>query len=358
MPRPPQSSPARPAQPSESRLSLPSASRAALPPPRPTPSQLTPRLARGAVVVLAILALAAALLTGCSGGDDDSSAPEDSIPAEPQFGYTGYDTPTGLETALVQSEPASDQLYPAPTTSTESESAPADVEAADPDSANTDPAGTAPAASELAPGPDNLLLRHLHNLDAPAAVDELHQLRYDSQQVCGSQSFTPDYSLPDEMTQAIVTPENALVTSYDVATAVWDYYHTVSRTYQQPALEKLLCLTRVTTAPKLKWRWEDLRGLVAGDASVTFLLPTDVEVLGLLTGTAMAVACLPPRAYGELSANDLAMATLMSLRWAGSRWRVSTTQDFPGKPCDELAQEMTETMESELTSTGEGWIMI
>lgn len=317
-------------------------------------------------IVLAVLVLAAALLAGCS--SDDSSAAEDGIPEEPQFGYTGYDIPTGLETELVQPEPASDQLFPAPASSAESESAPADrtattgATAANPDPIGSDPigadsVGAAPGDSGLAHDPDNLILRHLHTLDAPAAVNELHQLRYDSQQVCGSQSYAPDYSLPDEMTQAIVTPENAVRTSHDVAAAIWDYYHTVSRTYQQPALEKLLCLTRVTTAPKLRWRWEDLRGLVAGDASVTFSLPTNVRVLGLITGTAMAVACLPPRAYGELSANDLEVATLMSLRWAGSRWRVSTTQDFPGKQCDVLELEMRQTMESEQTSTGEGWIM-
>ena len=206
-------------------------------------------------------------------------------------------------------------------------------------------------------GAQSALGEEIYSQDAETGVMTLRESGFSSQEICGSQPLIDDFALPEEKTQAIITPENAAPTAEDVKAAVWEYYEVVARTFQQPSAQGLLCLARVATLPKLEWKWEDLKVLVSEQLETNFLLPTEVHVVGLLTGSALAVACLPPLAYGELSADNQEIAALALLRWSGGRWRVSTTQDFPGENCRDRARFTQQSYEDDISDTGDAWIL-
>lgn len=199
------------------------------------------------------------------------------------------------------------------------------------------------------------------SLDAAEAVEELHRQGFSSQETCGAPSFIPDYAEAEELTYAVVTDENADLTARDAASAVWEYYAVVAQTHEQPAPQGLLCLSRVAMLPKLEWKWADLRDLVAAETSVSYLLPQKVHVVGLMTGNALAVACLPPRAYGELSQDDAPIAATLLLRWAGDRWRVSVAEDFGSEDlsgdgfCDRRLSAVRAEFADDTADTGERW---
>lgn len=206
------------------------------------------------------------------------------------------------------------------------------------------------------------------SLDAAEAVEELHDQDFNSQEICGAPSFIPDFVEAEEITYAVITDENALLTARDAANAVWEYYEVVAQTHEQPAPQGLLCLSQVAMLPKLEWKWADLRDLVSAEKSVSYLLPDEVHVVGLMTGNALAVACLPPMAYGELSLNDAPIATALLLQWAGGRWRVSVAKDaetedaeaealadYDGSFCDRHVQIQQAEFADDIADTGESW---
>lgn len=207
---------------------------------------------------------------------------------------------------------------------------------------------------------DSSVMRVL-SLDAAEAVEELHRQGFSSQETCGAPSFIPDYAEAEELTYAVVTDENAALTARDAAKSAWEYYAVVAQTHEQPAPQGLLCLAQVAMLPKLEWKWADLRDLIAGEASVSYLLPQKVHVVGLMTGNALAVACLPPLAYGELSQDDAPVAATLLLRWAGDRWRVSIAEDFGAEDansqgfCERHLSAVRAEFADDTADTGERW---
>ena len=201
------------------------------------------------------------------------------------------------------------------------------------------------------------------SLGAAEAVEELHRLGFDSQETCGAPAFIPDYAEADELTYAVVTDENAALTARDAAKAVWEYYKVVAQTHQQPAPQGLLCLAQVSMLPKLEWKWADLSDLIASETSVAYLLPQSVHVFGLMTGNALAVACLPPLAYGELSLSEAPLAASLLLQRAGGRWRVSVAEDSEPEAledddssfCDRFIQTQQAEFADDVADTGERW---
>ena len=201
------------------------------------------------------------------------------------------------------------------------------------------------------------------SLSAAEAVEELHRLGFDSQETCGAPAFIPDYAEADELTYAVVTDENAALTARDAADAVWEYYKVVAQTHQQPAPQGLLCLAQVSMLPKLEWKWADLSDLIASETSVAYLLPQRVHVFGLMTGNALAVACLPPLAYGELSLSEAPLAAALLLQRAGGRWRVSVAEDSETEAledhdssfCDRFIQTQQAEFADDVADTGERW---
>lgn len=189
-------------------------------------------------------------------------------------------------------------------------------------------------------------------LNAQEAVEVLNDFSFTSQEVCDASEYAEDYAVPGDFTYAVVTSENAPATSADVENAVWEYYEAVALSHSLPDALQLLCLARVSTQPKVEDKWGDLIHLIQVQSSVEFLLPEDVFVAGLSTGSAVAVACLPPRAYGELSADDSPISAKVTLRWAGGRWRVSFVEDRPAIACPEFL----EALKTELQDEG-GWIL-
>ena len=201
------------------------------------------------------------------------------------------------------------------------------------------------------------------SLGAAEAVGELHRLGFDSQETCSAPAFIPDYAEADELTYAVVTDENAALTARDAAKAVWEYYKVIAQTHQQPAPQGLLCLAQVAMLPKLEWKWADLSDLIASETSVAYLLPQSVHVFGLMTGNALAVACLPPLAYGELSLSEAPLAASLLLQRAGGRWRVSVAEDSEPEAledddssfCDRFIQSQQAEFEDDVADTGERW---
>ena len=198
------------------------------------------------------------------------------------------------------------------------------------------------------------------SLGAADAVEELHRLGFDSQEICGAPSFIPDFAEAEESTYAVITDENAALTARDAANAVWEYYTVVEQTHREPASQGLLCLSQVAMLPKLEWKWADLRDLIVGETGVSYLLPQRVHVVGLMTGSALAVACLPPLAYGELSFGDAPIASALLLQWAGGRWRVSVaedseTSDYDNGFCDRHVQAQQAELAGDVADTGEKW---
>ncbi len=277
-------------------------------------------------------------LTSCSDTDADDSLSDNNNSVEPEFGYTGFDKAGFLPASLLANDRS---IAQAEATSRQHSSSSI---ASDGGEQNGSSAQSATSGQLL-------------GIAAEDAVIWLHQLGYSSQQLCQARLLVDDFALPQDKTQAIVTPQNAARTAEDVEDAVWNYFQVVAQTFREPFLQKLLCLARVATLPKLEWKWKDLQGLVRGQTSVTFLQPTEVHVVGLLTGSAIAVACLPPLAYGELAADNQEIATSLLLRWAGGKWRVSVTQDFPGEQCRELASRLKQEYENDISTTGQSWIL-
>ncbi len=166
------------------------------------------------------------------------------------------------------------------------------------------------------------------SLKAEEAVEALHHQGLTSQEICGAPPGIADFAKVEETTYAVVTDKNISPTARDVAAAVWQYYSVVAETHEAPVVQGLLCLAQVTIQPKLEWKWADLRDLISSETSVSYLLPEEVHVVGLMTGNALAVACLQPLAYGTLSLDDAPIVTTLLLQWAGDRWRVSVAEDF------------------------------
>lgn len=166
------------------------------------------------------------------------------------------------------------------------------------------------------------------SLEAEEAVEALHHQGLTGQEICGAPPGISDFAKAEENTYAVVTDKNTTPTARDVAAAVWQYYSVVAKTHNEPAVQGLLCIAQVTIQPKLEWKWADLRKLISSETSVSYLLPEEVHVVGLMTGNALAVACLQPLAYGQLSLDDAPIATTLLLQWAGDRWRVSVAEDF------------------------------
>ena len=327
--------------------------------------------------------LAVAVLGGVLLSNSKQTAVEVETPSEPEVDYTGFDRAVDFgaaEPELPQDSPSAVGAEAGDNVAAAAAAATADVQAEAGDNAaavagtaNTaaaaaaDTAAAAAAtaerqsASQLAAdslsAADRELLEALRNLDAHAGVVRLHQLGYTSQQTCGTQPFIDDFALPDNPTQAIITPQNAGRTAIDVAAAVREYYRVQARVYQAPGLTQLFCLARVATLPKLEWKWRDLKGLVSRQASAEFAQPLEVRVVGLLTGYAVAVACLPSGAYGQLSLDNQPIAALLLLRWAGGRWRVSTAEDHPGEPCEQFTAQTRQRYEDDTADTGESWLL-
>lgn len=287
---------------------------------------------------VAFAAVATALMAGCS----DQRVPVAEEPAE--AGFTGVDEPVAQE-GFQEAE----------------ESAESDV-----GSAAWNIAGSAesvklfPAAlPETLSDAEEVSVMRVLSLDAAEAVEELHRQGFSGQETCGAPSFIPDYAEAEELTYAVITDENAELTARDAANAAWEYYAVVAQTHEQPAPQRLLCLSQVAMLPKLEWKWADLRGLITGEARVSYLLPEEVHVVGLMTGNALAVACLPPWAYGELSRDGAPIAATLLLRWAGDRWRVSFAEDFAAEAGDDFCDRHLSAVRTEFaddaTYTGEGW---
>ena len=358
------------------------------------------RIFRSAVLLpTGVAVLAAAVVGGLLLGNSKQAAVVEETPTELEFGYTGFDRAVSFAAAeqellqdgsslagaeageqlpgiagaeageqlpgIVGAE-AGEQL---PGTAGDGEHLPGAGTVAERLSAAVAAAKHLPAAgagerqpesqllSSALSAADRELLEALQNLDARAGVAELNQRGYASQQSCGAQPWVEEFALPDNPTQAIVTPQNAGRTAADVAAAVQEYYQVQAQVYHAPGLVRLFCLARVTTLPKLEWKWHDLRELVARQVSVEFLQPLEVRVVGLLTGHAVTVACLPPGAYGQLSLDDKPIVALLLLRWAGGRWRVSTVEDFPGESCQKFTDQTRQRYASDTSDTGEGWIL-
>lgn len=287
---------------------------------------------------VAFAAVATALIAGCSG----QRMPVAEEPAE--TGFTGVDEPMARE-GFQEAE-----------------------ESAEGDAGNTagNVAGSTESVKLFPAAPPEVLsdaeeasVMRVLSLDAAEAVEELHRQGFSGQETCGAPSFIPDYAEAEELTYAVITDENAALTARDAANAAWEYYAVVVQTHEQPAPQGLLCLSQVAMLPKLEWKWADLRDLIAGEAKVSYLLPEEVHVVGLMTGNALAVACLPPWAYGELSWDSAPIAATLLLQWAGDRWRVSSAEDFAAEAGDDFCDRHLSAVRAEFADdaadTGERW---
>jgi len=334
------------------------------------------------LTALALLTVLSFWLASCSSKASTGSQLGVDETLEPEIGYTGLDVTEAVATALGSNlelatleSPAQDLRYAEDASSSENSLDFSDLpetenQSGSPntlgpdgqaDSINpVDPADPEEGSAKLFPslsGAQTAVSEAIYLQDAAAGVMTLKAAGFSSQEICGSQPLINDFALPEEITQAIITPANVAPTAEDVKAAVWEYYEVVAQTFRQPSAQGLLCLAKVATLPKLEWNWQDLKVLASERLEVNFLLPTEVHVVGLLTGSAVAVACLPPLAYGELSADNQAIAASVLLRWAGGRWRVSTTQDFPGENCRDRARFTQQSYESDISDTGEAWIL-
>lgn len=300
---------------------------------------------RFAAIAVAVCVLA----IGCS--EQKASVAEE--PA--QVGFTGVDEPVLQDGRAERHDLAADDAEEEADESTGERTGNLDREAAVSQGAKLFPV----VLSETDVDAEGAPVMRVLSLGAAEAVEELHRLGFNSQETCGAPSFIPDFAEAEELTYAVITDENAALTARDVANAVWEYYAVVARTHRQPSPQGLLCLSQVAMLPKLEWKWEDLRDLVAGDTSVSYLLPQRVNVVGLMTGNASAVACLPPMAYGELSLSDAPLAAALLLQWAGGRWRVSVAEDYASDyeedPCDRHVQIQRAELAGDVADTGERW---
>ena len=300
---------------------------------------------RFAAIAVAVCVLA----IGCS--EQKASVAEE--PA--QVGFTGVDEPVLQDGRAERHDLAADDAEEEADESTGERTGNLDREPAVSQGAKLFPV----VLSETDVDAEDAPVMRVLSLGAAGAVEELHRLGFNSQETCGAPSFIPDFAEAEELTYAVITDENAALTARDVANAVWEYYAVVAQTHRQPAPQGLLCLSQVAMLPKLEWKWGDLRDLVAGDTSVSYLLPQRVNVVGLMTGNASAVACLPPMAYGELSLSDAPLAAALLLQWAGGRWRVSVAEDYASDyeedPCDRHVQTQRTELAGDVADTGERW---
>ena len=300
---------------------------------------------RFAAIAVAVCVLA----IGCS----EQKAPVAEEPA--QVGFTGIDQPVLQDGRAERHDLAADDAEEEADESTGERTGNSDREAAVSQGAKLFPA----VLSETVVDAEDAPVMRVLSLGAAEAVEELHRLGFNSQETCGAPSFIPDFAEAEELTYAVITDENAALTARDVANAVWEYYAVVARTHREPSPQGLLCLSQVAMLPKLEWKWDDLRDLIAGETSVSYLLPQRVHVVGLMTGNASAVACLPPMAYGELSMSDVPLAAALLLQWAGGRWRVSVAEDYASDyeedPCDRHVQTQRAELADDVADTGERW---
>lgn len=300
---------------------------------------------RFAAIAVAVCVLA----IGCS--EQKASVAEE--PA--QVGFTGVDEPVLQDGRAERHDLAADDAEEEADESTGERTGNSDREAAVSQGAKLFPV----VLSETDVDAEGAPVMRVLSLGAAEAVEELHRLGFNSQETCGAPSFIPDFAEAEELTYAVITDENAALTARDVANAVWEYYAVVARTHREPSPQGLLCLSQVAMLPKLEWKWDDLRDLVAGETSVSYLLPQRVNVVGLMTGNASAVACLPPMAYGELSLSDAPLAAALLLQWAGGRWRVSVAEDYASDyeedPCDRHVQTQRAELAGDVADTGERW---
>ena len=298
---------------------------------------------------VAIAVAVCVLAIGCS----DQKAPVAEEPA--QVGFTGVDELVLQDRRAERHALAADDAEEEADESTGERAGNSDREAVVSQGAKLFPA----VLSETDVDAEDAPVMRVLSLGAAEAVEELHRLDFNSQETCGAPSFIPDFAEAEELTYAVITDENAALTARDVANAVWEYYAVVARTHREPSPQGLLCLSQVAMLPKLEWKWDDLRDLVAGDTSVSYLLPQRVNVVGLMTGNASAVACLPPMAYGELSLSDAPLAAALLLQWAGGRWRVSVAEDYASDyeedPCDRHVQIQRAELADDVADTGERW---
>lgn len=298
---------------------------------------------------VAIAVAVCVLAIGCS----DQKAPVAEEPA--QVGFTGVDELVLQDRRAERHALAADDAEEEADESTGERAGNSDREAVVSQGAKLFPA----VLSETDVDAEDAPVMRVLSLGAAEAVEELHRLDFNSQETCGAPSFIPDFAEAEELTYAVITDENAALTARDVANAVWEYYAVVARTHREPSPQGLLCLSQVAMLPKLEWKWDDLRDLVAGDTSVSYLLPQRVNVVGLMTGNASAVACLPPMAYGELSLSDAPLAAALLLQWAGGRWRVSVAEDYASDyeedPCDRHVQTQRAELADDVADTGERW---
>ena len=293
------------------------------------------------------------LVIGCS--DERVSVAEE--PA--QVGFTGVDEPVPQDGRAARHDLAADDAEEEADESAGERAGSSDSKAVASQGVKLFPE----VLSETPSDAEEASVMRVLSLDAAEAVRELHSQGFNSQEACGAPSFIPDYAEAEEVTYAVITDENAALTARDVANAVWEYYAVVAQTHEQPAPQGLLCLSQVAMLPKLEWKWADLRDLVADEASVSYLLPQRVHVVGLMNGNASAVACLPPVAYGELSLNDAPIAAALLLQWAGGRWRVSVAEDsaaevltdYDNDFCDRLVQTQRAEFADDVADTGERW---
>ena len=297
----------------------------------------------------AIAVAVCVLAIGCS--EQKASVAEE--PA--QVGFTGVDEPALQDGRAERHDLAADDAGEEADESTGERTGSSDREAAVSQRVKLFPA----VLSETDVDAEDASVMRVLSLGAAEAVEELHRQGFNSQETCGAPSFIPDFAEAEELTYAVITDENATLTARDVANAVWEYYAAVAQTHQQPAPQGLLCLSQVAMLPKLEWKWADLLDLVAGDTSVSYLLPQRVHVVGLMTGNASAVACLPPMAYGELSLSDAPLAASLLLQWAGGRWRVSVAEDYASDYdsdfCDRHVQTQRAEFAGDVADTGERW---
>lgn len=298
------------------------------------------------------LAVAVCVLAiGCS----DQKAPVAEEPA--QVGFTGADQLVLREESAERHDPAAGDADESTGESTGERTGGSDRSSAVSQGVKLFPAVLPETLSDAE---DASVMRVL-SLDAAEAVEELHRQGFSSQETCGAPSFVPDYAEAEELTYAVITDENAALTARDAASAVWEYYAVVAQTHELPAPQGLLCLSQVAMLPKLEWKWADLSDLIAAETSVSYLLPQKVHVVGLMTGNALAVACLPPGAYGELSQDDAPIAATLLLRWAGDRWRVSVAEDFGSGDlsgdgfCDRRLSAVRAEFADDIADTGERW---
>lgn len=300
---------------------------------------------RFAAIAVAVCVLA----IGCS--EQKASVAEE--PA--QVGFTGVDEPVLQDGRAERHDLAADDAEEEADESTGERTGNSDREAAVSQGAKLFPV----VLSETDVDAEGAPVMRVLSLGAAEAVEELHRLGFNSQETCGAPSFIPDFAEAEELTYAVITDENAALTARDVANAVWEYYAVVAQTHRQPAPQGLLCLSQVAMLPKLEWKWDDLSDLVAEETSVSYLLPQRVNVVGLMTGNASAVACLPPMAYGELSLSDAPLAAALLLQWAGGRWRVSVAEDYASDyeedPCDRHVQTQRAELAGDVADTGERW---